>query len=84
MSQDTDGSAHLALANRFIEQANAMVEEGADAEAVGLAMTHAAANFTAFAAILADGSHDELDNIADEYRRLLHAYWHKRRGPATP
>ncbi|MBC6439154.1 MAG: DUF3144 domain-containing protein [Rhodospirillales bacterium] len=76
---DATGSAHLDIANRFIEQANAMVEAGGDAEAIGLAMTHAAANFTAFAAVLAEGRHEELDNVADEYRRLLHAYFDNRR-----
>lgn len=80
MSQDTSDSAHLALANRFIEHANAMVADGAEAEAVGLAMTHAAANFTAFAAVLLDGSESELDQVADEFRRLLHAYAARRRG----
>jgi len=79
MSTSTGGNAHLEIANRFVEQANAMIEAGDDAEAVGLAMTHAAANFTAFAAVLAEGSHEELDNVADEYRRLLHAYFDSRR-----
>ena len=79
MSRTADGGAHLGIANRFIDRANAMIEAGDDAEAVGLAMTHAAANFTAFAATLKEGDREELDNVADEYRRLLHAYYDNRR-----
>ena len=55
------------------------MQEGVDPEAVGVAMTHAAANFTAFAAVIAEGSPQELDNVADEYRRLVHAYFERRR-----
>ncbi len=80
MSDDKTGSAHTELANRFVEHANGMLEAGGDAEAIGLAMTHAAANFTAFAAVLNEGSHKELDNVADEYHRLLHAYFDSRSG----
>lgn len=76
---DPAPSAHLSVANRFIELANTMVHEGVEPEAIGIAMTHAAANFTAFAATLAEGSPDELDNVADEYRRLLHSYFERRR-----
>ncbi len=78
MSETTGGGVHLEIANRFIEQANAMIEAGDDAEAVGLAMTHAAANFTAFAAALNEGRREELGAVADEYRRLLHAYFDNR------
>lgn len=78
MSETKTGSTHTELANRFVEYANGMLENGGDAEAIGLAMTHAAANFTAFAAVLNEGSHAELDNVADEYRRLLHAYFESR------
>ena len=80
MTTATAPGAHLEIANRFIAQANAMIEAGDNAEAVGLAMTHAAANFTAFAAVLNEGSPAELDNVADEYRRLLHAYFADRGG----
>ncbi|MDA0219812.1 MAG: DUF3144 domain-containing protein [Proteobacteria bacterium] len=76
---DHASSAHLSVANRFIELANTMMQEGVDPEAVGVAMTHAAANFTAFAAATAEGSPEELDNVADEYRRLVHAYFERRR-----
>lgn len=79
MSVDTTGSAHLALANRFVDEANRMMAEGEEPEALGLAMTHAAANFTAFAGFLNDATTEELDNVADEYRRLLHAYVAARR-----
>lgn len=72
-------TAHLSIANRFVELANTVMQEGVDPEAVGVAMTHAAANFTAFAASIAEGSAQELDNVADEYRRLLHAYFERRR-----
>ena len=50
---DHASSAHLSVANRFIELANTVMQEGVDPEAVGVAMTHAAANFTAFAAAIA-------------------------------
>ena len=80
MSDTTQGGSHTELANRFVEYANSILEAGSDAEAIGLAMTHAAANFTAFAAVLNEGSHQELDNVADEYRRLLHAYFDSRSG----
>ena len=76
---DHASSAHLSVANRFIELANTVMQEGVDPEAVGVAMTHAAANFTAFAAAIAEGSPEELDNVADEYRRLVHAYFERRR-----
>lgn len=73
-------NAHLSIANRFVELANTIMQEGVDPEAVGIAMTHAAANFTAFAAAVSEGSPEELDNVADEYRRLAHAYFERRRG----
>ena len=76
---DHASSAHLSVANRFIELANTVMQEGVDPEAVGVAMTHAAANFTSFAAAIAEGSPEELDNVADEYRRLVHAYFERRR-----
>ena len=78
MSDTKDSSDHLKIANNFVEQANRLIESGEDPEAVGLAMTHAAANFTAFAAVMMEGSREELDNVADEYRRLLHAYFDSR------
>lgn len=77
---DHASSAHLSLANRFVELANTIMQEGVDPEPVGIAMTHAAANFTAFAAAVSEGSPEELDNVADEYRRLVHAYFERRRG----
>jgi|GEM_PF-5513482 hypothetical protein len=80
MSESTQASTHTELANRFVGYANEMLEAGGDAEAIGLAMTHAAANFTAFAAATNEGSHEELDNVGDEYRRLLHAYFDSRSG----
>lgn len=78
MTDTADSSTHIQIANKFVEVANTMIEAGDDPETVGLAMTHAAANFTAFAAVLAEGSREELDNVADEYRRLLHAYFDSR------
>jgi len=80
MSQTAAPSAHLSLANRFVDAANGIMQEGVEPDAIGVAMTHAAANFTAFAAHLAEATPQELDNIADEFRRLLHAYYERRRG----
>ena len=71
-------SQHLELANRFVEIANDLLQEGGDAEAIGLAMTHAAANFTAFAAVQMEGSEEELKNVVGEYERLLFAYYKNR------
>ena len=71
-------SQHLELANRFVEIANDMLQQGGDAEAIGLAMTHAAANFTAFAAVQMEGSEQELKNVVGEFERLLFAYYKNR------
>jgi hypothetical protein len=72
-------SKHLELANRFVGLANELLKEHGDAEAIGLAMTHAAANFTAFAAIELDGSEAELKNVAGEFERLLLSYYANRK-----
>ena len=56
MSDTKDSSDHLKIANGFVEQANRLIESGDDPEAVGLAMTHAAANFTAFAAVMMEAA----------------------------
>jgi hypothetical protein len=72
-------SKHLELANRFVGFANELLQESGDAEAVGLAMTHAAANFTAFAAVELDGSEAELKNVAAEFERLLLSYYANRK-----
>ena len=71
-------SQHLELANRFVEIANEILQEGGDAESIGLAMTHAAANFTAFAAVQLEGSEEELKNVVGEFERLLFAYYKNR------
>ena len=76
---DHGTNGHLDVANRFIGLANTVMQEGGDPDAIGSAMTHAAANFTAFAAAVGEASPEELDAIADEYRRLLHAYFERRR-----
>jgi len=72
-------SKHLELANRFVGLANELLQEHGDAEAIGLAMTHAAANFTAFAAVELDGSEAELKNVAGEFERLLLSYYASRK-----
>jgi hypothetical protein len=72
-------SEHLDLANRFVGLANELLQAGGDAEAIGLAMTHAAANFTAFAAVELDGSEAELKNVAGEFERLLLSYYANRK-----
>ncbi len=72
-------SQHIELANKFVALANDLLQDGGDAEAIGLAMTHAAANFTAFAAIELDGSEEELKNIASEFERLLMSYYANRK-----
>lgn len=69
----------LGIANELIQFANSKLEQGTDPVAVADGMRHAAANFTAFAAIHAGEDFLTPEQVAQEFNGML-SYYAERHG----
>lgn len=72
------------LANQFINSANTRLEQGVPARVVAAGMRHAAANFSAFAAVTNDPSQLEDTQLIDEFAAMLDYYAERHQTPSQP
>jgi hypothetical protein len=82
--EQSSHEAGLTVANELIGFANAKLEQGVDPVIVADGMRHAAANFTAFAALHAGEEFLSPDQVAQEFHSMLAYYAERHTGEQPP
>ena len=74
---------HLRIANEFVEFANNMLDTETHPADIASGFRHAAANFTAFAHAQGIGDRLPIEDIVEEFVRLLESYdaHHRTKAP---
>lgn len=82
-----DYTAHVQLANQFVNAANSKLEAGYQPYIVAAGLRHAASNFSAFAAELADAPPEAYEEMLKQFEEGLSYYRGvhsaKKQGPQT-
>lgn len=73
----TEHERELEIANRFINYANAGLSDGMNPVTVAAGLRHAAANFSAFAAVHMESAGLDVEGRTEEFRDML-AYYNER------